>query len=192
MTTHEWGTDAAGELSKAVPGLGESVDAELRVLVLMRHAQAQPTSDTGDFGRALHRDGRAVARQAGQWLLSQGVRFDVVVVSPSIRTLQTWEELNRAGVRADDLWSDAALYDGDREDVIESVGALPDDARVVAVVGHMPAIPMVVAALSDHVPAGDPHPDEGWHPGALAVVSHKGPWSHFPDEQSAVVAFRPA
>ncbi len=167
-------------------------DEDLRLLVLMRHAKAKSTSETGDFGRPLHRDGRATARIMGQWLVSQGVRPDIAVVSPSTRTVQTWEELARAGVRADDLWADAAIYDGEASDLIESVRALPDDARVVALIGHLPGIPHLAATLADHLAPGQQHPDEGWPPASVAVVAHRGSWATFPTADSAVVAFRRA
>lgn len=165
-------------------------DENLRLLVLMRHAKAKATSETGDFGRPLHRDGRAAARVIGEWLVAQGVRPDIAVVSPSARTVQTWEELARAGVRADDLWADAAIYDGEASDLVESVRALPDDARVVALIGHLPGIPHLASRLADHLPTGQQHPDEGWPPASVAVVAHRGSWEAFPNADSAVVAFR--
>lgn len=189
-------TDASGHTAEApaeqlesTPAAAVSPDEEMRVLVLMRHAKAKPYSPAGDFERPLNRDGRAAARLAGHWLVAQKVRPDIAVVSPSVRTLQTWEELTRAGVRADDLWADKAIYNGGAEDIVESVNALPDDAHVVVVVGHYPGIPVLAAQLADHVPADSPHPDEGWPTSGVAIVSHPGSWESFPSAHTAVVAF---
>lgn len=172
------------------PGAADTAGADMRLLVLMRHAKAKSSSPTGDHGRPLSRDGREVARLMGQWLVSQGVRPDIAVVSPSTRTVQTWEELTRVGVRADDLWADAALYDGEAADIIESVNALPDDARVVAVIGHMPGVPQLAAMLDDHLAPGGPHPEEGWPPASVGVVAHRGTWAQFPHNDTALVSFR--
>lgn len=171
-------------------GVADTTGADMRLLVLMRHAKAKSSSPSGDHGRPLSRDGREVARLMGQWLVSQGVRPDIAVVSPSTRTVQTWEELTRVGVRADDLWADAAIYDGEAADIIESVNVLPDDARVVAVIGHMPGIPQLAAMLDDHLPAGGPHPEEGWPPASVGVVAHRGTWAQFPRDGTALVSFR--
>ncbi len=165
-------------------------DENLKLVVLIRHAKAASFSQSGDFGRPLHRDGRAAARALGAWLVAQGVRPDIAVVSPATRTVQTWEELVRSGVHADDLWADAAIYDGEASDLIESLRAMPEDARVVALVGHMPAIPDLAAALADHLPAGSQHPHDGWPPASMSVVAHRGTWLDFPGPETAMVAFR--
>lgn len=165
-------------------------DAAMRLLVLLRHAKAESSSPDGDLGRDLTDKGRAAARDVGRWLVDQGVRPDVVVVSPSTRTVATWEGLKQGGVRAREVWSDAAIYDADPEDILESVRAVPDEARTVVVIGHAPGVPAVAGDLPDHRAAGGAGPSDGWPPAAVAVVGHHGPWAAFPEDRSAVVAFR--
>lgn len=164
---------------------------ELRILVLMRHAQAKGFSIDGDLGRELTGSGRAAATEVGKWLLAQGVRPDVVVVSPSTRTRQTWQALREGGVHAQDVWSDAALYDADPQDIIESINAIPDDAGTLVVVGHAPGVPALAHDLLDHLPEHqEDRPVHGWPPAAVAVIGHQGSWSHFPGPDTAIVAFR--
>ncbi|MBO3128770.1 SixA phosphatase family protein [Dermatophilus congolensis] len=181
--------DSSLVASSALAGFaGEGED--MRVLVLMRHAKAKSSSPAGDFERPLHRDGRNAARMVGEWLVGENVRPDIAVVSPSARTVQTWEELTRGGLRANDLWADKAIYDGEARDIIESVNALPNDAHVVVVIGHFPGVPQLASRLADHLPAGSAHPEDGWPPASAAVVAHPGSWESFPSEESALVAFR--
>lgn len=178
---------------KTIKNIADAIDTsepDVRLVVLMRHAKAKSTSPTGDHGRPLSREGRESARLVGGWLVAQGVRPDIAVVSPATRTVQTWEELTRAGVRADDLWADSAIYDGEAHDIIESINALPDDAKVVAVVGHMPGIPQLAASLEDHLEEGGAHPDDGWPPASVGVVMHRGGWGAFPGPETALVNFR--
>lgn len=167
-------------------------DPTMRILVLMRHSQAQGFSAGGDLGRELTEPGRHLAADVGAWLLGQGVRPDVVIVSPSTRTRQTWESLRDAGLPAQDVWSDEAIYDGDPVDIIESIQAVPDDVGTLVVIGHAPGIPALAFDLEQHLPDGATSPANGWPPASVAVVGHPGSWASFPAEQSAVVAFHRA
>lgn len=167
-----------------------SDETPLRILVLMRHAEAKNHSAEGDLGRELSSAGRRSAGEVGLWLRRQGVRPQVVVVSPSVRTRQTWESLRDAGLGADDVWSDDALYDADPEDIVESIQAVPDDVRTLVVIGHAPGVPTLAGDLEQRLPATGDSPERGWPPAGVAVVGHRGSWSTFPSAESAVVAFR--
>ena len=172
------------------PPADPNADSALRILVLMRHAEAGGGSTEGDMARELTLTGRQAAREVGSWLLNQGVRPDVVVLSPSVRTRQTWTELSAAGLPAGEVFSDRAIYDGHPEHISESIRAVPDDARTVMVIGHAPGIPSLTAALPSHLSQGAEGPERGWPPAAVVVVGHRGAWSQFPDTDTAVVAFR--
>lgn len=157
----------------------------------MRHAQAKSSSPTGDLGRELTKTGRQEAERVGQWLTAQGVRPDVVVVSPSVRTRQTWEGLHHAGLPTQEVWSDEAIYEGYSSDLAASIREVPSDARTLMLIGHAPGIPALAAELEDHTDL-DPRRRElmtRWPPAAVAVVSHRSDWAAFPDESTAVAAF---
>jgi phosphohistidine phosphatase len=65
-------------------------------LYLIRHADALPVGHDGvadDEERPLSDEGRAQGRALGAALQRQGVRFDVVAVSPLVRARQTAEAL---------------------------------------------------------------------------------------------------
>lgn len=180
----------AGMSPSADPTAEPNVDPQLRLLVLMRHAEAGSRSTGGDMGRELTETGRDVAREVGAWLLNEGVRPDVVVLSPSVRTRQTWTELSAAGLPAGEVFGDDAIYDADPEHVLESIRAVRPEARTLLVIGHAPGIPSLVADLESHLPQGADGPQRGWPPAGVAVVGHRGAWSDFPDQDTVVVAFR--
>lgn len=162
----------------------------LRLLVLMRHAEAAGYSASGDQGRPLTDRARAVAQEIGRWMLAQGVRPDAVVSSPSTRTRQTWEGLQTGGLTAAGHWSDDALYNADPHEILESIQAVPADVRTLVVIGHAPGIPWLAGDLPQRLAQDADGPAGGWPPGTLAVIGHRGPWSDFPAPDSAVVAVR--
>ncbi len=164
-------------------------DPQLRLLVLMRHAQAQSFSAAGDIGRELSAQGRREAAAVGAWLADQGVRPQAALVSPSVRTRQTWDCLVEAGLSALTAGVDDALYDAYPDEIAESIRAVPDDVGALVVIGHAPGIPGLAAELEQRLPSGADGPGRGWPPAAVAVVGHRGDWSAFPSPDSAVVAF---
>lgn len=167
----------------SAPGPGDPEDPRsVRILVLLRHAHAEPYGAGGDLSRELSSAGRDAATALGRWLVAQGLRPDVVVVSPSTRTLQTWEALRRGGVRADDVWMDRALYGAEPDDIVESVNAVPDDVRTLLVIGHAPAIGDLAARLEDHTDSSPAQLEAraAWSPGSLGIALLRGSWADFP------------
>ncbi|WP_162872771.1 SixA phosphatase family protein [Austwickia chelonae] len=161
-----------------------------RVLVLVRHAEAVSFSPGGDAQRALTESGREVAREVGARLAGEGVRPDLLICSPAVRTVQTYEELRSGGLQVQELWGEPSLYDAAVEDVVDSIREVPEDIRTLVVLGHAPGVPGVIAVVADHREQ-DEEPVhrrvEGWPPAGVGVVVHAGPWSTFPDDSSAVV-----
>lgn len=164
--------------------------SELRLLVLMRHAKAAGHSGA-DHDRPLTEGGRKAAAQMGRWLVAQGVRPDVVVVSPSVRTLQTWEGLRVGGLRAEDVWADAGIYNAEVADLVESITSVPNDVKTLLVIGHAPAVGDLSAGVEDHTGGEESTPaaQRAWPPGAVGVVAHRGPWMSFPSDDTALVTF---
>jgi phosphohistidine phosphatase len=59
-------------------------------LILLRHAEAQPSqAGADDHHRRLSGRGEQEAKAAGNWLASHGVKPDRVLCSPSERTRST-------------------------------------------------------------------------------------------------------
>ena len=71
----------------------------MRRLSLLRHAKSDwddPSID--DFYRPLNGRGKKAAKAMGQYLLEQGVKFDLVVASPAARVVETLKGLGKSGV----------------------------------------------------------------------------------------------
>jgi phosphohistidine phosphatase len=118
-----------------------------RHLVLIRHSKA--AAGPVDVQRRLAAQGRADAPAIGRWLAGAGMAPDRVVVSPAVRTLQTW---NLAAAEIDEAQSpivDARIYDNTVEALLATIRETPGDVGVLALVGHNPAMEELARYLDD-------------------------------------------
>ena len=58
-------------------------------LFVLRHGEADKSSDSGDFGRLLTADGTTDVTHLAEWLKGLDVNFDVIITSPLKRAHQT-------------------------------------------------------------------------------------------------------
>ncbi|HSN10689.1 MAG TPA: histidine phosphatase family protein [Propionibacteriaceae bacterium] len=107
-------------------------------VVWMRHGKSSWDQQVTDERRELAPRGRANATAAGALLVSRGLAFDVVILSPAERARQTWENVSEAGVTAEEVREEVDLYGGDAETIVRLVA--DTDARTVLVIGHAPSI----------------------------------------------------
>jgi phosphohistidine phosphatase len=164
-----------------------------RVLIVMRHAQAEPFAAT-DHERRLTDRGERAASSAGAFLAESGVDPDHVLASPSTRTRATWEKVAAASGSTAEPVLDDGLYLGGTDAALESLRALPPEARTVLLVGHNPAASDLSHLLDDG--RGEPLAvDEllrGFPPGAAAVFEVAGPWADLGADSGRLVLFHAA
>lgn len=150
-----------------------------RRLVLVRHAKTEQGSP--DHERRLLDRGRRDATAAGAWLVAEVGPPDLVHVSTSTRTRQTWEvmasrtELSRAPV-----WPDRRIYQGHPADLLAVLTETPAQAATVVLVGHSPGVPALVGHLADHErsdPAALARLQESYPTMACAVLEPTTPWA---------------
>jgi len=121
----------------------------MKRLIVVRHAKATHEPGFADADRPLTGRGRRDASAAGEWLLSQRLIPDLVLCSASCRTRQTWDRLAVGLAKGDiEVDYDSRLYLADDDDVLDIIGATPDDVRALMVVGHNPAMQDVAAGLT--------------------------------------------
>ena len=107
-------------------------------LLLIRHAKSSwDDAALSDRERPLAGRGRKAAERMGAHLRSEGLRPDVVLSSPSMRTRETLELLEFSGAEVTYL---DEIYGGSAGDLLASAREVRDDAEVVAVVGHNPGV----------------------------------------------------
>lgn len=116
-------------------------------LILARHAKAEaPAPGLADTDRALELIGRKASTHLGQVLAEAGYAPDLALVSPAVRTQQTWK-LMSAALAECPMVLDEELYEthvAGLLDVLRGVG----DAQTVVVVGHEPTSSAAAAHLA--------------------------------------------
>lgn len=118
-------------------------------LIVFRHAKAVPHGTAPDFERALAPRGVEAAAEMGRMLAAEHLLPDLALVSPALRTRQTWEEAAKAlpgvPVRHED-----GVYDAPSARLLRLVQAAPDTARTLVLVGHNPGIADLAQLLVGH------------------------------------------
>lgn len=112
-------------------------------LILMRHATAERDAPSGrDRDRPLSASGRSDAALMGRELARRGLRPDHALVSPAVRTRQTWDGLHDAFgdvvIKLED-----PLYNAGPDTLRRFVEASEDEAGCLMVVAHNPGIHML-------------------------------------------------
>jgi phosphohistidine phosphatase len=112
-------------------------------LILLRHAKAAaPAAGGSDHDRPLTEAGRAAAANIGRAMRQAGLAPDVVLVSPSLRTQQTFAALEATGVWAEwpNVESLPALYMAAPNQMRDILRDLPETVRSAMIIGHNPGL----------------------------------------------------
>lgn len=108
-------------------------------LILLRHAKAVPHGTVPDFDRALDERGRAEASDTGSYLNDEQLWPDLALVSPALRTKETWA-LASEKLGAVETLFDEAIYDADVDALRDIVRAKGGSIRTVLLCAHNPGI----------------------------------------------------
>jgi phosphohistidine phosphatase len=161
-----------------------------RRLVLVRHAKAAQDGLT-DEQRPLAPRGDRDAPEVGRWLAARDVVPDRVVVSPALRTRQTWDHLAGAFADPPEAVQDGRIYDNDVDALLHVLRDTPPDTGTVMLVGHNPSTQALAVTLDDG--RGDPaarHEIEGKYPtSGIAVFDVATPWADLDEHTATLVAF---
>jgi phosphohistidine phosphatase len=107
-------------------------------VVWMRHGKSSWDQPVTDERRELAPRGQANATAAGQLLVSRGVTFDLVILSPAERARETWQYVSAAGVTAAEVREEVVVYEGDADEIVRLVADAA--AGTTLVIGHEPTI----------------------------------------------------
>jgi phosphohistidine phosphatase len=139
-------------------------------LILLRHAKAESEAPSGDdFDRPLAARGRREAQAVGVQLAALRLKPDIALVSPALRTRETWELVEEATPAAK-VRFDPALYNAEAGAIrrlAEKAGA-----GTVIVVAHNPGLQeLAVRLLRDGAAPAEflSRAQRHFPPGAVAV-----------------------
>jgi len=109
-------------------------------LILMRHAKTERTAESGlDRDRALTPRGRADAALMSAVLAEQGLRPDLVLVSPAARTRQTWDTMHDA-LGDVEVRIEPRLYDAAPDVIRRFIQDAEDQTGCLLVMAHNPGV----------------------------------------------------
>ncbi len=148
-----------------------------RRLHLLRHAKSS-WSEKGlsDRERPLNERGRRAARQLAKHLRSAGIRPQAVLVSPAVRTQETFERIRKGMPDDYEHWTEERLYGAGVEELIGIVAELPSGLTEVMLIAHNPGIGAFAGELAGPGAAAD-QLRRKFPTGALATIEVDCEWS---------------
>jgi phosphohistidine phosphatase len=113
----------------------------MRRLLLFRHSKAErPELGTEDRARPLMERGRRDAARIGAFMAAHALKPDRVLVSPAVRTQETWKHLSTALKPAPAATLNEKLYDATPHAILAAIKDVPASAHTLMVVGHNPGL----------------------------------------------------
>lgn len=116
-------------------------------LMLFRHAHADRPNDVIDHERPLSESGREQARRMGKYIAEHSLVPDIVIVSTSRRTQETWAEASAAGGIGVRKVDEARIYESSAGDLLEVVRGQDARDATIMLVGHNPGMERLAAWL---------------------------------------------
>lgn len=149
----------------------EVIFRSMRRLILLRHAKSDWPNGIADRDRPLAPRGRHDAPRMGRYLAQEALMPDRVLVSPALRTRETWELVAPHLLGMPEVESDARLYEATAARLLAVLREQPANAHVLMLVGHNPG----TEDLADTLVAGGPDTSrdimqEKFPTAALAVI----------------------
>jgi len=117
-------------------------------LLLLRHAEAVAHAASGDIERRLTAAGRAGAARIGAYFRKSGLAPDFVLVSPSRRTRETLEIVERELARELSTVIEPSLYSASLSALLDALARAPAIVKTLLIVGHNPSLAEVANALA--------------------------------------------
>ena len=114
-------------------------------IILMRHADSSQALRELDIDRELSTCGVVQAEEAATFLVKFNI--DKLLVSPSIRTLQTLNIIKQK-MNINDIEVVEEIYKDSDDKILEIISNQPDHINNLMIIGHNPSICAIAFALS--------------------------------------------
>jgi phosphohistidine phosphatase len=120
----------------------------MRRLMLLRHAKAERSlPGAPDRERGLVERGRNEASLIGGYMVTHAFTPDRVLVSPAVRTQETWKCASAAFRSAPSATTVERLYDASAAAILAAIKEAPANANTLLVIGHNPGVHEVAVLL---------------------------------------------
>ena len=168
----------------------EDIVVEPRTLVLLRHAKSDWPEGVADLERPLAERGRRDAPVAGHWIGDRVGTPDLALVSPALRTRQTWDLAAPHLGEVPDVQLDERLYDASAGALLALVRATDPAVRTLMLVGHNPGTADLASVLTGEGDEGERDlMAEKFPTSAIAVLRFLDEWSDVAPVTGELVAF---
>lgn len=160
-------------------------------LLLLRHAKAERSGKGGeaDHDRRLSGRGEKEAERAGKALAERRDPIDLVLLSTSRRTRETWRGVKEKIESKPEVRQLRSLYEANGT-YLEILRAEAGEAQCVLLIGHNPAIEATATSLArDSEGAGRRGMTAEFPTGALAIFRFDEDWADLGPGSAELVAF---
>jgi phosphohistidine phosphatase len=166
-------------------------------LLVLRHAKSSwEDPELDDRDRPLAPRGRRAVKLLADHLRTHHIEPTQVLCSPARRTRETYDGVAPAG----ELHLEQELYGASAEDVLERLRRVPEPTPSVMVIGHNPALQVLILRLAGANGKSKPRGDGAeqvmlgelqrkFPTGALATLAFDGPWSELSAGSAELVDF---
>ena len=120
----------------------------MRRLLIFRHAKAiRSKPGMEDRTRALIERGRRDAARIGNYMAAEALVPDTVLVSPAVRTQETWKHAAPALRSGIEVVTEERLYDATVDTIVGLLTNTPVGVQSLLVIGHNPGLHDLALAL---------------------------------------------
>jgi phosphohistidine phosphatase len=166
-------------------------EAPVGRIYLLRHAKSSwGDPSQADVRRPLAPRGRKALKALARHMRAMDVAPDLVLCSPAVRAVQTWEGVASGLPPGTPVEFDEAVYHSGADDLLARLRRLPPEIDSVLVVGHNPALEDLALGL---VAAGDPdlrtQLETKFPTGALASLELAATWHDLRWGTATLVAY---
>lgn len=121
----------------------------MRTLYLLRHAKSSwDDASQPDFERPLANRGREACALIGEFIREKGIDFDLVLVSPAVRTRETIKLIKEHAKFRGEVRYDERIYEATVSQLLEVIAQVDDDRESILLVGHNPGMEGLLAHLT--------------------------------------------
>lgn len=139
---------------------------------MLRHAKSSWKDEAlDDFDRPLNKRGRQAAKLMGQYLATHGIEPAQILCSPSQRTRETLERMQKAMGAAIPTRFEKGIYLAEAPDLMRRLRGLSDSLSSVMVIGHNPGMERLALMLAAPGGEGERRMADKFPTGALAVLT---------------------
>jgi phosphohistidine phosphatase len=166
--------------------------ADSKQLFVLRHVKSSwDEAGLDDHERPLAPRGRRAVKALAEHMRSEGIVPELILCSSAVRTTET---LAGIGLQSDALIEDE-LYAASPGKVLERLNRLPDELASAMVIGHNPAMQVLVLRLAASGAAADLDGSglleiqRKFPTGAFASLEFEGPWSELAPGRARLTAY---